>query len=283
MTTTADDQREPRPAAPGTERLVSVLGAGRRPPAPGALANSAAFCWRALLKIKHAPEQLIDATLFPIMLTLTFTYLLGGAIAGSSGEYLQFLLPGIMTNSVLLITMYTGVALNTDIGKGVFDRFRTLSIWRPAPIVGYLLGDLIRYAITAVVIMAVGLVLGFRPAGGIAGVAGGMALLLVFSFAFSWIWTMFGLLLRSAKSVMGISTMLLFPLTFLSNVYVAPETMPGWLQAVVGVNPVTHLVSAVRAAVAGRWDGGEITWVLVAGAVIVAVFGTWTMRLYNRK
>ncbi len=269
--------------APGTEQLVAVLGAGRRPPPPGALSNSAAFGWRALLKIKHVPEQLIDATVFPIMLTLTFTYLLGGAIAGSSEEYLRYLLPGIMTNSVLLITMYTGVALNTDIGKGVFDRFRTLSIWRPAPIVGYLLGDLLRYLVTAVVILLVGIVLGFRPDGGIAGVAGGIVLLLVFSFAFSWIWTMFGLLLRSEKSVMGISTMLLFPLTFLSNVYVTPQTMPGWLQAVVGVNPVTHLVSAVRAAVAGRWDQGETLWVLVACVVLIAVFGTCTMRLYNRK
>ncbi|GAA0532629.1 transport permease protein [Saccharopolyspora subtropica] len=283
MTTTAGQQPDAALIAPSTERLVAVLGAGRRPPRPGALSNSLAFGWRAMLKIRHVPEQLIDATAFPIMLTLTFTYLFGGAIAGSSAAYLQYLLPGIMTTSVLLITMYTGVSLNTDMSKGVFDRFRTLSIWRPAPIVGYLLGDLVRYLITAVVIMVVGLILGFRPAGGLGGVAGGIALLLLFSFAFSWIWTMFGLLLRSEKSVMGVSTMLLFPLTFVSNVYVDPETMPSWLTVVVDVNPVAHLVSAIRAAVAGRWDGVEIAWVLASCVVLVAVFGTATMRLYNRK
>jgi ABC-2 type transport system permease protein len=182
-----------------------------------------------------------------------------------------------------MITMYTGVAVNTDIDKGVFDRFRTLPIWRPSAMVGYLLGDLLRYVLASTTIMIVGLILGFRPAGGFVGVLGGVALLVVFSFAFSWIWTMFGLLLRTEKSVMGVSMMVLFPLTFLSNVFVNPDTMPGWLQAFVDVNPITHLVAAVRAAMGGVWDFGEITWVLVACAVLVAVFGTLTMRLYNRK
>jgi len=105
----------------------------------------------------------------------------------------------------------------------------------------------------------------------------------LFSFAFSWIWTMFGLLLRSEKSVMGVSMMVLFPLTFLSNVFVDPETMPGWLQAFVDVNPISHLVEAVRALMDGRWDGGAMAWVFISGAVITAIFGTLTMRLYNRK
>jgi ABC-2 type transport system permease protein len=131
--------------------------------------------------------------------------------------------------------------------------------------------------------MIVGLVLGFRPGGGVLGVLAGIGLLIVFSFAFSWIWTMFGLFLRSEKSVMGVSMLVLFPLTFLSNVFVQPTTMPGWLQAFVGVNPITHLVAAVRSVMAGSPDTGEITWVLVSSAVVVAIFGTLTMRLYNRK
>jgi ABC-2 type transport system permease protein len=114
-------------------------------------------------------------------------------------------------------------------------------------------------------------------------VVAGVALLMVFSFAFSWIWTMFGLLLRSEKSVMGVSMLVLFPLTFLSNVFVEPRTMPGWLQAFVEVNPITHLVAAVRTLMAGDWDGGEIGWVLLFGAAFIAVFGTLTMRLYNRR
>ncbi len=188
-----------------------------------------------------------------------------------------------MVTSVVMITMYTGVGLNTDIEKGVFDRFRTLPVWRPAALVGMIFGDVLRYILAATTIMVVGLILGFRPAGGVLGVLGGVALLVVFSFAFSWVWTMFGLFLRSEKSVMGVSMLVLFPLTFLSNVFVDPSTMPGWLQAFVEVNPITHLVAAIRSIMGGSWDMGEVTWTLVASAVLVVVFGSLTMRLYNRK
>ncbi|ONK12925.1 ABC transporter permease [Streptomyces sp. MP131-18] len=268
---------------PTAESLQSVLAPGERPPRPSALSASLTFGWRSMLKIKHVPEQLFDVTVFPIMMTLMFTYLFGGALAGSTAEYLQYLLPGIMVMSVVMTTMYTGVAVNTDISKGIFDRFRTLPVWRPAAMVGYLLGDMLRYALASVVILVVGLILGYRPDGGVFGVTAAILLLIGFSFAFSWIWTMFGLLLRSEKSVMGVSMMVLFPLTFLSNILVEPETMPGWLQAFVDVSPVTHLVAAARGLMDGNTDTGEIGWVLVASAVLIAVFGTLTMRLYNRK
>ncbi len=268
---------------PEVEMIQAVLAPGQRPSRPSALSACATFGWRAMLKIKHVPEQLFDVTVFPIMMTLMFTYLFGGALAGSTTEYLQFLLPGIMVMSVVMTTMYTGVAVNTDIEKGVFDRFRTLPVWRPSAMVGYLLGDAFRYSMASVVILVVGLVMGYRPDGGPLGVAAGIVLLVAFSFAFSWVWTMFGLLLRSEKSVMGVSMMVLFPLTFLSNILVEPKTMPGWLQAFVDVNPVTHLVAAVRSLMEGDVDAGEVGWVLVASAVLVAVFGTLTMRLYNRK
>ncbi|GAA4512877.1 MULTISPECIES: ABC transporter permease [Nonomuraea] len=279
MTTTA----ETTAYVPTPGMLSSVLAPATRPPRPSALSASVTFGWRAMLKIKHVPEQLFDVTAFPIMMTLMFTYLFGGALAGSPTEYLQFLLPGIMVTSVVMITMYTGVEVNKDIEKGVFDRFRTLPIWRPSTMVGYLLGDMLRYIMASVVILCVGLVMGFRPEGGFVGVIAGIALLLVFSFAFSWVWTMFGLLLRSEKSVMGVSMLVLFPLTFLSNVYVDPSTMPGWLQSFVNVNPITLLVSAVRSLMGGAPDTGAVTGVLVASALFVAVFGALTMRLYNRK
>ncbi|MEV6487455.1 ABC transporter permease [Actinoplanes sp. NPDC051633] len=268
---------------PSPEALAAVLTRGDRPPRPSALSASLSFGWRAILKIKHVPEQLFDVTAFPIIMTLMFTYLFGGALAGSVGEYLQFFLPGIMVSSVVMITMYTGVGLNTDIEKGVFDRFRTLPVWRPSALIGMIFGDLLRYILAALVIMGVGLVLGFRPSGGPVGVAAGIGLLVVFSFAFSWVWTMFGLILRSEKSVMGVSMMVLFPLTFLSNIFVEPSTMPGWLQAFVKVNPITHLVDGVRSMMAGSWDMMAIMWTLIEGGLLVAVFGTLTMRLYNRK
>jgi ABC-2 type transport system permease protein len=280
MTTTASEAVAYQPSP---ETLATVLTRGERPRRPSAWSASVTFGWRARLKIKHVPEQLFDVTLFPIIMTLMFTYLFGGALAGSTSEYLQFFLPGVMVTSVVMITMYTGVGLNTDIEKGVFDRFRTLPVWRPSALIGMIFGDVLRYILAATVILAVGLILGFRPVGGVPGVLAGMALLVVFSFAFSWVWTMFGLILRSEKSVMGVSMMVLFPLTFLSNVFVEPRTMPGWLQAFVNVNPITHLVAAVRSTMEGRWDPAEIMWTLVASAVLVAVFGTLTMRFYNRK
>ncbi|MFJ2850162.1 ABC transporter permease [Streptomyces rubiginosohelvolus] len=270
-------------AAPDQERLSALLVGQERPPRPSALSASMAFGWRAMLKIKHVPEQLFDVTAFPIMLVLMYTYLFGGALAGSTEEYIQFLLPGIMVMSVVMITMYSGIAVNTDIAKGVFDRFRTLPIWRPSPMVGYLLGDVLRYLLAAVVMLGVGMIIGFRPEGGVLGVLAGIALLIVFSFAFSWIWTMFGLLLRSEKSVMGVSMMVIFPLTFLSNVFVDPKTMPGWLQAFVNNSPVTHLATAVRELIAGNWPTADIIWTLGWSGVLMAVFGAVTMRLYNRK
>lgn len=268
---------------PAADDLSAVLATGRQPSRPSALAASMAFGWRAMLKIKHVPEQLFDVTAFPIMMTLMFTYLLGGALAGSTGDYLQYVLPGILVMSVVMTTMYTGVAVNTDIEKGVFDRFRTLPIWRPAPMVGYLLGDAVRYTMASVTILVLGLILGFRPGGGVLGVLAGVGLLILFSFSFSWVWTMFGLLLRSEKSVMGVSMMVLFPGTFLSNILVQPDTMPGWLQAFVQVNPITHVAASVRGLMSGDLDPMSLMWTVVASGLFIVVFGTLTMRLYNRK
>jgi ABC-2 type transport system permease protein len=260
-----------------------VLDRQGRPEPPGAWSASRTLAWRTVLKIKHVPEQIFDATILPVIMALMFTFLFGGAIAGSTGAYVQYLVPGILVTSVTMITMYTGMGVNTDIQKGVFDRIRSLPIWRPAPLVGAILGDLLRYILAILTILAVGLLLGFRPAGGAAGVLAGVLLLLVFAFAFSWVWTMFGLLLRSEKSMMGVSMLVLFPLTFLSNVFVDPLTMPGWLQAFVAVNPITHLVAAVRSLSAGQPDPAEIGWVLVSAALFTAIFGTLTMRLYRRR
>ncbi|MEU0462279.1 ABC transporter permease, partial [Micrococcus luteus] len=201
---TATSTRGGELSSVSTESLAALLVAGERPPRPGALSASLTFGWRAILKIKHVPEQLFDVTAFPIMNLLMFTYLFGGALAGSPTDYIQFVLPGILVMSVVMITMYTGVSVNIDIEKGFFDRIRSLPIWRPSAMVGYLLGDALRYTIASVVMLSVGLLLGYRPDGGFVGVVAGIALLLLFSFAFSWIWTMFGLMLRTEKSVMSV-------------------------------------------------------------------------------
>ncbi|TCJ16157.1 ABC transporter permease [Rubrobacter taiwanensis] len=265
------------------ETLRSALAAGGRPKRPGALSASLTFGWRALLKIKHVPEQLFDVTAFPIMFTLMFTYLFGGAIAGSTSEYLRFLLPGILVQTVVFITIYTGFTLNTDISRGVFDRFRSLPVWRPAPLVGALLGDAARYTMASAMVLVLGLILGFRPEGGPPGVLLAVLLVLVFSFSLSWIWTALGLVLRTPNSVMGVSMMVLFPLTFASNIFVDPQTMPGWLKAAVGANPITHLVTAVRGLMHGTVTAGQVGWVLLSCAALVAIFAPLTMHLYRNQ
>jgi ABC-2 type transport system permease protein len=265
------------------ESLHSALSTGTRPSRATALEASLAFGWRALLKIKHVPMQLFDVTAFPIMFVLLYTYLFGGALAGSPREYLQALLPGILVMTVSWITMYTGQALNTDISKGVFDRFRSLPIWRPAVLVGMLMADTVRYVMASAVIIVLGIILGFRPDGGVLGVLLAVALLLVFAFSLSWVWTAVGLKMPTPEAVLQISMTILFPLTFASNVFVDPETMPGWVQVFVNNNPITHLSTAARGLMHGTPVGTEVLWVLAWSVGLVLVFGPITMRLYNSE
>ena len=265
------------------DTLRSALSSRARPTRPSALTTSLAFAWRAMLKIKHVPMQLFDVTAFPVMFVLLYTYLFGGALAGSPREYLQDLLPGILVMTVSWITMYTGQSLNQDIARGVFDRFRSLPIWRPAVLVGMLLADAVRYTIAAVVVIGLGVALGFRPEGGPVGVVLAVALLLVFSFSLSWVWTALGLKLPTPEAVQQISMTVLFPLTFASNVFVDPDTMPGWLQGFVAVNPISHLASAARGLMHGSLAAGDVGWVLLWSAGLVAVFAPLTMRIYNAE
>lgn len=260
-----------------------ALASGERPSRPGPVAAAFTFGWRGMLKIKHVPEQLIDVTLTPVMFVLMFTYMFGGAIAGSTDAYLQFLLPGIMVMSVLFTTVYSGVALNTDMTKGVVDRFRSLPIPRPAPLVGAVLGDSLRYLAGALVVLAVGMAVGYRPEAGAAGVAAAVALVVVFACGLAWLFTTLGLLLRSPSAVMNAGFMAIFPFTFLSNAFVDPETLPGWLETVVDINPVSHLVTAVRGLMGGTSEAGDILWVVVAAVVLTAVFAPLTMLLYRRR
>jgi ABC-2 type transport system permease protein len=263
--------------------LRAALAAGERPPRPSPLSAALTFGWRGMLKIKHVPEQLIDVTLTPVLFVVMFTYMFGGAISGSTDEYLQFLLPGIVVMSVLFTTVYSGVTLNTDVTKGVVDRFRSLPIARPAPLVGAVLGDSVRYVIGACVVLGVGLAIGYRPEGGALGVVGAIALVVVFSCGLAWLMTSVALVLRSPSATMNAGFMALFPLTFLSNIFVPPETLPGWLEAWVDVNPVSLLATASRGLMGGTADWGDVGWVLLAAAALTAVFAPLTTWLYRRK
>ena len=279
---TAAHAELPNPVDGVADLAQNPMPLGSRPAPAGGIAASLIFGWRALLKIKHLPEHLFDVTMFPVMFLLLFTYLFGGAVAGSTSTYLQDLLPGILAMTVLMITMYTGLTLNRDIERGVFDRFKSLPVWRPSTLLGPLLADALRYTLAATIILLLGYALGFRPGAGPVGVVLAVGLLLVFAFGLSWIWTLLGLRMRSEKALMSTSMLVLFPLSFLSNILVPTETLPGWLRPFVDANPISMLVSAMRGLMHGQPVAAETFTLLLVAAGLVAVFGPWTMRRYQR-
>lgn len=279
-TPTTPDRSAPTIEAAALRR---ALASTPRPPRASAISAVFTFGWRGMLKVKHVPEQLLDVTITPVMFVLMFTYLFGGAIAGSTGDYLDYILPGILVMSVLFTTVYSGIAVNTDLTKGVVERFRSLPIWQPAPLVGALLGDSVRYFVAGTVIVVLGLVLGFRPSAGVGGVIAAMALVIVFAFGLSWVFTTMGLLLRSPNAVMNAGFMSIFPLTFLSNVFVEPETLPSALEAFVNVNPISILATASRGLMEGNVSGEDVAIVLATAVALTAVFAPLTTRLYRSR
>ena len=198
-------------------------------------------------------------------------------------DFFAILLPGSLAMTVVLVTTYSGVTLNADHTKGVSDRFRSLPIWRPAPIVGALLGDTGRYLLASTIVVALGLVLGYRPDGGVLGVVAAVALVLSFAFGLSWVWTTLGLVLRAPSAVNSLSLLVLFPLTLASNIFVDPTTMPGWLQAFIDVNPISHLVTTARGLMGGTATTGQVGWVLAAATALTAVFAPLTTHLYRNQ
>lgn len=247
------------------------------------LRNSLTMAYRGLLKIRRTPEQLFDVTLQPILFTLMFTYIFGGAISGNVENYLPIIIPGILVQTVIGTSVVTGVQLREDMDKGVFDRFKSLPIARIAPLAGALLADTVRYTIATVLTFVMGYIMGYQPVGGLGSVAIAALLVIACSWAVSWIFAFFGVIARTAASVQGISMIVLFPLTFLSNAFVPVETMPTWLQWFVNINPISHLVSAVRELANNGTIGFEFIISIVSAAVIVAIFAPLTVRAYMRR
>jgi ABC-2 type transport system permease protein len=245
------------------------------------------MAWRALKKMRRNPEQFFDVTLQPLLFTAMFAYIFGGAIShipGSAGvkAYLPLLIPGIVAMTVLTTCMSTGVQLREDMEKGVFDRFKSLPIARIAPLAGPMVADLVRYLIAAGLTFVVGVIIGYRPGGGALGVLGAIALAIFTGWALAWIFTFIGTFARNARSVQGISMLILFPLTFLSNAFVPVSTLPKALQDFVRINPVSHLVSASRDLANLGVITGEVGWTLLAGVAVIAIFAPLSVYSYKR-
>jgi len=263
---------------PGTQRRLK-----NHPSLHQTIANSFTMAHRGLLKIKRTPEQLFDVTLQPILFTLMFTYIFGGAIAGNIKNYLPIIIPGILIQTVITTSVVTGVQLREDMDKGVFNRFKSLPIARIAPLAGALLADTIRYGIATILTFSMGYLMGYRPHAGLGGVIAGGLLTIVFAWCISWIFAFFGVVARTASSVQGISLIILFPMTFLSNAFVPVNTLPGWLQWFVKVNPLSHLITAVRQ-LANQGTVGHDFWLsLLGAAIVVLIFAPLTVRTYMRK
>ena len=271
----------------------AVLSTRARPAPPNPVSATLTLAWRAMLKIKHVPFQLFDVTVMPIMFTLLFTFMFGGALGDDTGgDYPQYLVPGILVQTIIFITVYTGVGLNGDIHKGLFDRFRSLPMWQPAPIMGALVGDLFRYSVASALIIGVGLLVGFRPAGeaGILGVLLAFLLVLAFALSLSWIWIIFGMKVKTPESVMTTSFLFLMPLTFMSDIFVPSSTLKWeWLRNVVDANPVSHLANASRGLMTGvQLPGGpplaeHVAWSLAWSAAITLVFAPIAMLMYRKE
>jgi ABC-2 type transport system permease protein len=253
-----------------------------RPAAPSALSNALVFGWRAVLKFKHVPEQLFDLVMTPIMFTLLFTFVFGGALAGSPAEYLQFFLPGILVQTVVFNAVYSGMGLSTDLGKGLFDRFRSLPIWSLSPFAGLMAGDILRHLIAATIILTIGLILGYRPEAGAPGILAAFAMLVAIGFGMGWVFIVLGLLIRTPTTVMTLGFTFLFPLVFASNIMVDPATMPDWLRAFVDVNPVSLMTTAMRGLMSGDATAAQVGLALIAPVALTLILAPVTLLLYVR-
>ncbi|MEU7860761.1 ABC transporter permease [Nonomuraea sp. NPDC049141] len=264
-----------------TERTAAPARLEQRP--FGLVRHSLALAGRSVVKTLRTPEQLIDVTLQPILFLIIYVFLLGGAVSGSTEEYLQFLLPAIMVQTVMFGGMATGVNLNTDIKKGVFDRFRSLPIARSAPLIGSVLGDLIRYVVAIVVLMGTGAALGFRVRTGLVPTLAACLLTIFFSFCLSWAFVLLGVLMREPGAVQGTSFVVLFPLTFGTSMITPKDTLPGWLQAWLEVNPVNHAMEAARALMLGGPTAASVVWTVASGLVFLAIFAPLAVAAYRRR
>jgi daunorubicin/doxorubicin transport system permease protein len=263
--------------------LTGTTDLPARPSVADTVSQSLTMAWRATKKMRRNPEQFFDVTIQPLLFTAMFAYIFGGAISGNVQAYLPIIITGILAQTALTACMATGIQLREDMDKGVFDRFKSLPIARIAPLAGPAIADLLRYATAATLTILTGLAMGYRPEGGFFGVLGGWLLTIVAGWSLAWIFTWLGTVARSAQAVQGISMMIMFPLTFLSNAFVPVSTLPGWLGAFVKVNPVSLVVTAVRDLMNEGQFTGSVGWALLGCAVVVAVFLPLSVRSYSRK
>ena len=247
-----------------------------------AIADTLVLAKRSLKRIPRQPDLLVGFTIQPIMFVLLFVYVFGGAIDTAPLDYVDFLIPGIIVQSMVFGGFVTALGLAEDLKKGLIDRFRSLPMWGPAVISGRILADVGTNVIQLVIMFTVGILVGFRFATSFPEIVAGMALLLLIGYAFSWVFAFIGLSASSPEAANAYGFTILFPLTFISSAFVPVETMPDWLQPIAEHNPFTTMVDAARALFVGTPAGNDI-WLAVAWSfAIIAVFSVLSVWRYRR-
>lgn len=248
------------------------------------IADALTLAKRRIVQIPRIPEELIFSTIQPIMFVLLFRYVFGGSInVGNGVSYVNFLMAGIFTQTVIFGATTTGVGLANDLHNGLIDRFRSLPMAKSAVLTGRTLADLARNAFVILVMWLVGLAVGFRPQGNALSWLGAIGLLLLYSFAFSWISATIGLLVSSVEAAQSAGFIWLFPLTFASSAFAKPDTFPSWLRAFANFQPVTHMVDAVRGLLLNNPDPSAIWQALAWSIGILLVFIPVAVWAYGRR
>jgi oleandomycin transport system permease protein len=268
---------------PAAAAKITPAGPAARPRFRS-LRHALVLAKRNLIKIARTPEQLIDVTLQPIIFLLLFVYVFGGALGGGSQHaYLEFLLPGLLGQTIAMSSISIGQNMNSDIAKGVFDRFRSLPIARSVPLVGAVFAEFFRYLLLCVIMVGFGYIMGFRIATNPLALLAAIGIAICFALSFAWVSVWVGMKVRNPGAVQGVMFLLVLPLSFGSNTFVRASTMPGWLQAFVNVNPISHLVSAVRGLMLGGPVAVPIGWTFAWIAGLLAVFFPLALRAYIRR
>jgi ABC transporter DrrB family efflux protein len=237
---------------------------------------------RNLVRLPRAPDLLLAFTVQPVMFVLLFVYVFGGAIQTPGYEYVDFLIPGIIVQNIAFGGFVTALGLNEDLNKDLIDRFRSLPMARPAVLAGRTLADVVTNFLSVIVLLVTGLIIGFSFDAGIGEIVGGLALLLLFGYAFSWVFALLGLLVSSPESANSVGFIAVFPLTFISSAFVPVESMPSALQWFAEVNPFTITVDAMRALWLGAPAGDSVWGAVVWSLVIIGVFAPLAVARYRR-
>ena len=237
---------------------------------------------RNLIRLPRAPELLIAFTVQPIMFVLLFRYVFGGAIKTPGYSYADFLIPGIIVQNIAFGGFVTALGLNEDLHKGLIDRFRSLPMARPAVLAGRTLADVVTNALSATILIVTGLLIGFSFHTGFLEVIAGFGLLLLFGYAFSWVFAFVGMLTSTPEAANSVAFIAVFPLTFISSAFVPVQSMPEVLRGFAEVNPFTVMVDAMRSLWLGAPAGNNVWGAIAWSLAIFAVFAPLAVARYRR-